>query len=308
MGEFFVVVIAHPLFLPVCFVLLCAAYWLLYWEDDGLQRWRRWISMLLRVAILNRDGGRRWWRKWISHEGRVSDWERLKTPRRVIYFRPKQTEAHQEVKDLFVAAAMEHPHIKRRIVSQILSRNAGNKETVDRRTQEWIELVFKADGLLIHRREPFLAGAWAQTKDSKCSKCVFGIERLFRRLGPWTWAAIGHEFVHVAQEVRTKALRKDWVRRRKVRMCPNKACSWRCVIGWSKCPVPRCANAPLRTLRGMLRYLTRFTKTQALALRRELLIEGEAHAAFFLWPVTFLGIFSVVQLGSRWFHLWVDTL
>ena len=170
--------------LPVAF--LCFLYYSSWWTTDGYRRWWKWIL---------------WKRK--PRKG----WSRLRTPGRVIYHCASSPE-DDTVKRLFFEGATETSKIRKKIF-KVLAKDSESGATLSAIT-EWDAIVESARCLSIYRREPLMAGGWAQTVNANTSQCILGMELGFCNLGCWTESAVGHELVHTAQEVREYALRKEW--------------------------------------------------------------------------------------------------
>lgn len=181
------------------------------------------LFLIYRLCWWGDDGRRLWWR-FVPGMKPISDWCRLDTPRRMIYHRSSQSADDQKVRTLFIDASGESDQIKMRIVDFILSKDAESVQAIAERALKWKRLINEARYLLIYRREPGMAGGWAQSEHPKTSSCVLALERLFCHLGPWTLSAVGHESAHVAQEVRNCALRREWVRRQGFRECMKRGC------------------------------------------------------------------------------------
>lgn len=153
------------------------------------------------------DGRRRWEILVARKRQPLPGWSRLNTPSRVIYHCPNSPE-NDGVKRLFHEGATESKKIKSKIVKVL---DKGSKRRVAPSTIDtWEILTDTATCHIIYRREPFMAGGWAQTKGESTSDCILGLEKFFCRLGAWTESAVGHELVHTAQEVREFALRQEW--------------------------------------------------------------------------------------------------
>lgn len=170
------------------FIFIGAAYWCWCWTPRGT----RYYSLLPFFRCSPQYG-----------------WRRLPTPRRCIYHRPEAAALNAEVTHHFESTA-RLPAVIDKITRVLGSGAVPGSQQHRERFLEWIRALGSAKKFCIFRREPLIAGGWAQTVSSSSSACILGLEPFYQRLGFLTVDAAGHELVHVAQEIRELALRKEW--------------------------------------------------------------------------------------------------
>lgn len=159
-----------------------------------------------RLAWWTASGVRVYWRL-IPVFKPVRGWKKLCTPSRVIFYCPEDNTANENIRRVFLQKVLLDEVAV--IIVRVLSKES---TTSDTRVmfRIWEDAIKRARYFRLYRREPLMAGGWAQTRTNRTSDCILGLEDLYSRCGRWTTHAVGHELVHVAQEIREKALRKEW--------------------------------------------------------------------------------------------------
>jgi len=166
------------LYVPFGLLVLVFFYWLCCWTKSG----KRVIEVALR-----------------RHPNR-SDWNPLPTPRRTLFIRTLDTTSNAIVAALFRAAVAD-PRI-----SEIIEAIVGD----EMKFGELHSVLHLAEFWRLYPRLAQTVAAWAQTRDRASSNIVLGLEWPWHKLGLISTHAVGHELVHVAQEVREHALRAEW--------------------------------------------------------------------------------------------------
>jgi hypothetical protein len=184
--------LSRPRFELAAFLLSLVAYWLCWWTKKG----KRVGCHLLPIRPA------------------LSGWERLSTPRnrRCLYCRPSEEMLNDRIRNKFLRTAGSNEVAAKIRIALQEDLAWQDRSHATQLFARWGQLLEEAYICQIYSTMPLATGGWAQSLSGETSDCILGLEWFYSKLGKWTTQAIGHELIHVAQEARDGALRREWSR------------------------------------------------------------------------------------------------